>query len=149
MKKLVKVLVTFLTFVAVFYLTTYTAGILIRKITNSTLVNLAFSLLLAGLAAWFVYRKQGEGRMNLVTSAILGSLLTGAACFIAGFVGPMLFMPGNNMGPMLGIFYTGPAGLVLGIIAGIYYWKTKREEAVEAEDPWKTGHSGLDDSGAS
>ena len=39
-------------------------------------------------------------------------------CFLVGFVGPMIFAPGANQGPLLGLLYTGPLGLVLGAIWG-------------------------------
>jgi hypothetical protein len=34
--------------------------------------------------------------------------------FILGFFGPMIFSPGSNQGPMLGIFVTGPLAFFLG-----------------------------------
>jgi len=39
-------------------------------------------------------------------------------CFLVGFVGPMIFAPGANQGPLLGVLYTGPFGVVLGIVWG-------------------------------
>jgi hypothetical protein len=38
-----------------------------------------------------------------------------------GFVGPMIFAPSANQGPMLGIFITGPGGALLGGLAGFFY----------------------------
>ncbi len=38
--------------------------------------------------------------------------------FLAGFVGPMIFMPKSNMGPLIGLLCTGPAGLVVGLVWG-------------------------------
>jgi uncharacterized membrane protein YeaQ/YmgE (transglycosylase-associated protein family) len=37
--------------------------------------------------------------------------------FLAGFVGPMILSPDANLGPIIGILFSGPAGLVLGVIA--------------------------------
>ncbi|HEX3603840.1 MAG TPA: hypothetical protein VHU43_07090 [Steroidobacteraceae bacterium] len=37
--------------------------------------------------------------------------------FLAGFVGPMILSPDSNLGPIIGILFSGPAGLVLGVIA--------------------------------
>ncbi|ESY71163.1 hypothetical protein X742_01675 [Mesorhizobium sp. LNHC232B00] len=34
----------------------------------------------------------------------------------AGFVGPIIFTPDANQGPLLGIFITGPLGLVVGLV---------------------------------
>jgi hypothetical protein len=36
--------------------------------------------------------------------------------FVTGFVGPIIFVPEANQGPMIGIFISGPAGAVLGLI---------------------------------
>jgi hypothetical protein len=46
-------------------------------------------------------------------------LFVGAISFLAGFIGPMIFAPGANQGPLLGIIYTGPIGTVVGIIWGV------------------------------
>ena len=42
----------------------------------------------------------------------------GIAGFLSGFIGPMVLAPDANQGPMLGIFITGPGGLLLGAILG-------------------------------
>ena len=52
------------------------------------------------------------------TWAAVGALMLGATGFVIGFFGPMQFAPGANQGPMLGLFITGPGGLVLGAVAG-------------------------------
>jgi hypothetical protein len=46
-------------------------------------------------------------------------LLLGAAGFTAGFFGPIAFLPDANTGPMIGIFLTGPGGVVLGVVLGV------------------------------
>jgi hypothetical protein len=38
----------------------------------------------------------------------------GAAGFAAGFFGPIVFVPEANQGPLVGIFVSGPAGVVIG-----------------------------------
>jgi hypothetical protein len=43
-------------------------------------------------------------------------LLLGAAGFAAGFFGPIVFVPDANQGPLVGIFITGPGGVVLGAL---------------------------------
>lgn len=47
------------------------------------------------------------------------ALFLGTVSFSFGFFGPMLFAPGANQGPLLGIFYTGPIGLVVGVAWGL------------------------------
>lgn len=41
-------------------------------------------------------------------------LILGVAGFVAGFLGPIFFVPDANQGPMVGIFISGPAGFALG-----------------------------------
>jgi len=42
-----------------------------------------------------------------------------ASGFISGFVGPIIFLPDSNTGPIIGLFITGPGGLALGVILGL------------------------------
>lgn len=44
--------------------------------------------------------------------------MLGLIGLVGGFVGPIVFAPDSPQGPMLGIFFTGPAGFVLGLIVG-------------------------------
>ncbi|MDG4883772.1 hypothetical protein [Mesorhizobium sp. WSM4884] len=46
-----------------------------------------------------------------------GAIL-GIVGFVGGFVGPVIFTPEANQGPLLGIFITGPLGFVLGLVVG-------------------------------
>ncbi|MBC7781731.1 MAG: hypothetical protein H7125_16680, partial [Proteobacteria bacterium] len=39
--------------------------------------------------------------------------------FLVGFVGPILVVPEANQGPLLGIFFTGPLGVVVGLVWGL------------------------------
>lgn len=49
---------------------------------------------------------------------LLWFLVLGAVGFLAGFIGPVVFNPEANQGPLLGIFITGPGGAILGLILG-------------------------------
>src|SRR4051794_40385646 len=51
--------------------------------------------------------------------AFTGALLMGVTGFLIGFFGPMKFQPGANQGPMVGLFLTGPGGVLLGGIVGV------------------------------
>jgi len=50
--------------------------------------------------------------------ALIGALLMGITGFLIGFFGPIKFQPWANQGPMVGIFLTGPGGVLLGGITG-------------------------------
>lgn len=41
-------------------------------------------------------------------------IIVGGFGFVVGFFGPMIFAPGANQGPLLGIFITGPLGILFG-----------------------------------
>jgi hypothetical protein len=50
----------------------------------------------------------------------LGTVLAvGTVSFLAGFVGPTVFTPDSNQGPLLGILITGPLGFVIGAVVGL------------------------------
>lgn len=46
-------------------------------------------------------------------------VLLGLVGFVVGFVGPLIFTPDANQGPLLGLLITGPLGLVFGLIVGL------------------------------
>jgi len=50
------------------------------------------------------------------------AFIIGGFGFVAGFIGPIVFSPGSNQGPLLGIFITGPLGFLVGLIAGLVRW---------------------------
>ncbi len=86
------------------------------------------SLLCAAGVGWYVWRKLGSTQEGLVSSTLLGAVVLGAIGFCAGFFGPIIFAPGANQGPLLGIFITGPLGFLLGAVAGFLYWLVYRKK---------------------
>jgi hypothetical protein len=52
-----------------------------------------------------------------VAQAVLWTIVIGAVSFVAGFVGPLLLSK-SNLGPLLGIFVTGPLGFLVGGLVG-------------------------------
>ncbi len=61
-------------------------------------------------------------------------LILGAAGFAAGFLGPMVFVPESNQGPMVGIFISGP----LGLIAGLVLWGICSAAKLPALTQWRS-----------
>ena len=43
----------------------------------------------------------------------------GTPAFLLGFIGPLILYPAANLGPLLGIFVTGPLGCLVGALGGI------------------------------
>jgi hypothetical protein len=54
----------------------------------------------------------------MLNSMFRWAVILGVIGFLGGFIGPMIFTAGANQGPMLGIFITGPLGVVVGAIVG-------------------------------
>jgi hypothetical protein len=54
----------------------------------------------------------------MLNSMFRWAVILGVIGFLGGFIGPMIFTPDANQGPMLGIFITGPLGVVIGAIVG-------------------------------
>lgn len=54
----------------------------------------------------------------VLVSMLKWALIVGAAAFAIGFFGPLIWAPDANQGPLLGIFITGPIGLVAGLVVG-------------------------------
>jgi flagellar biosynthesis protein FliR len=87
------------------------------------------SLLCAMGVGRYVWRLLGSAPTGLISSTLFGAVVLGAIGFCAGFFGPMIFTPGANQGPLLGIFITGPLGFVLGGVGGFAYGLAKKRSA--------------------
>ena len=75
----------------------------------------------AALAGWYTWRRTGEvqkSRPGVLALTLRWAFIAGGIGFALGFFGPIIFMPGANQGPMLGIFITGPLGFVGGAAGG-------------------------------
>ncbi|MFO1498834.1 MAG: hypothetical protein U1G07_10650 [Verrucomicrobiota bacterium] len=59
---------------------------------------------------------------------LIGALILGGFGLAAGFFGPIIFTPAANQGPLLGIFVTGPVGVLIGFIAGGIYQSRQRRK---------------------
>lgn len=67
-------------------------------------------------------------KLGWFVHALLGASILGGIGFIGGFFGPMILKPDANLGPLLGIFITGPLGAVFGGIGGalVGWWRNRR-----------------------
>jgi hypothetical protein len=52
-----------------------------------------------------------------VPQVVLWTMVIGTVSFVAGFAGPLL-LSNSNLGPLLGIFVTGPLGFLVGGVVG-------------------------------
>lgn len=102
---------------AVFYVSYWLSFVFVPPEGNDW-ISYVFALCCAIVAGRYVWRTLGSDRKGIVPTVLSWSALVGAAGFAVGFFGPMLFAPGANQGPLLGIFITGPLGFVVGGIFG-------------------------------
>jgi hypothetical protein len=76
---------------------------------------------LATLCWWFALRgKVAESRAQM-KMAFIGGMVCFVLGFAGGFLGPIIFTPQSNQGPLIGIFVTGPIGFGVGTILGWIY----------------------------
>ena len=69
------------------------------------------------------------------------ALIAGGIAFAIGFIGPALFSS-SNLGPLLGVFVTGPLGLLVGALVGILLSAgDSAGRALNAELKWLLGAS--------
>ncbi|OYZ01371.1 MAG: hypothetical protein B7Y37_06785 [Sphingobacteriia bacterium 28-36-52] len=75
-----------------------------------------------------IWNKTDQFKDTFATYCLVGSLSAGSLGLLGGFFGPMIFMPDSNLGPLLGIFFTGPIGFVVGFLGGWFYWEIKKKK---------------------
>ena len=136
MEKFSRILIAALVAITTFYFSSMILNVVFLKISESlsinipTLVSAIIGSLLAAYITYLAVKFILKASMNSSFQYIIkGALLFGAIGFIIGFFGPLIFQPEANLGPLLGIFYTGPIGFLLGAIGGFIYWKLKIQTA--------------------
>jgi hypothetical protein len=119
MRKVLAVLAFFGTWFVVWMLT------LVMPLGSQAWLGSLVALAAAIYVSRRVWAGAAEGSSSVAVMAGLGAVILGGLGFVAGFFGPMIFAPEANQGPMLGLFITGPAGVVIGAIAGALYAKRR------------------------
>lgn len=131
MKPILRICAALATGVATLYFVFWLSILFPVPVSRVPVVRITVALACALLAARYIW-KRGDGTSSsrgLVESVVAGALVTGVVGFVIGFVGPMIVAPDANQGPMLGIFITGPLGVVLGALGGGSYWRAHRGPA--------------------
>ncbi len=78
----------------------------------------------------YLWRRLGAAGATGASTVLSSGFIVGGVAFCAGFLGPMIFAPGANQGPLLGLLITGPAGFLVGLVGGLVYWRrVKRRPA--------------------
>lgn len=137
MKKISQIVLSFFTFVASFYFSFWIIGGLLTIPFKEPkewilIIPYVFAFLIAAYLAFIVWGKNNPKKNSNPTQGdyiISGAIGLGVIGFLAGFVGPLIFMPDANQGPLLGILITGPGGVVLGAVGGSIYGYIKKKKA--------------------
>jgi hypothetical protein len=125
MNTAVRIFLVFFSFVGSWLLIYWLPLSFIPGVHNIPLLPNIVSLLLATGIGIFVWKKTNGVSGSMGKYIFLGGIIVGSISFLLGFIGPIIFNPSANQGPMLGIFITGPAGFLIGLIGGAIYWLIK------------------------
>jgi len=106
--------------IVTFFVTNLIGSSLMSMVGLPEFLGLPLALGLATVAARATARAGADGGA-MAGRVVTGALLGGTIGFVLGFFGPMILAPGANQGPLLGLFVTGPGGVVLGAI-GAALW---------------------------
>lgn len=128
MKTATRIVITFCAIVAIYFFIYWLPFSMVPVTWNYELLPNIVALLVAILVGIFIWRKTKHLNHSLATSILLGGLIVGSIGFVAGFFGPLIFYPESNLGPLMGIFYTGPIGFMLGLILGPLYRVVKKKQ---------------------
>jgi len=132
---MIRIVMAALTFVAAYFFSFWLVFVLLFGPSMPPWIQIPGSLALAALAATFVFHRlrppaaAQRPKYGLGGSIVMGALCVGAIGFIGGFFGPMIIDPSANQGPMLGIFITGPLGVIVGAVGGAAYWFLRKDDA--------------------
>jgi len=119
--------------VATFYFGGWFGGALISILIPgafAAMLSFAASAWCGVLVARRLWRSEapraGAVGSGVFAQVVNGALIVGGVGFCAGFFGPMIFAPQANQGPLLGIFITGPLGVLVGAVGGFVYSQRRR-----------------------
>lgn len=124
MNTLFRSIISIVVFVATYFFI-YWLPLSLIPFIHQTPLDWIISLVCAFYASRLVWKNTESAGTGSARYVMTGALIIGAAAFVAGFFGPMIFAPGANQGPLLGLFITGPLGFIAGGIGGYIYSRVK------------------------
>lgn len=122
MKTLFRLLLVVASGVSTLYFVFWVGGAILMALHMPDWLSLVVSLAAAVAVGRYVWLHTASVQAGLISSMVLGAVILGGVGFAGGFFGPIIFMPGANQGPLLGIFITGPLGFICGAVGGAVYW---------------------------
>jgi hypothetical protein len=132
MNVMTRAVVTLISGVATLYFVFWVGAGLTFSLDLPLAIIFLGSFLVAAVVARYVWTHTASFQQaGLASSVLLGAFVVGGLGFSTGFFGPLLFAPSGsaNAGPLLGIFITGPLGIVLGAVGGAVHWYARRHRA--------------------
>lgn len=96
-------------------------------------IRVAIPLTCAIIAAIVVWRTMSTKPRRPLAFIVLGAILGGSIGFAGGFFRPIIFAPDANQGPLLGLFITGPLGVLAGAIGGGIYWSISKARKLDED----------------
>ena|SRR6185369_14329271 len=108
-----------LVFIATYF---FCYGVVFSRINmgSGALVAMLVAAFFAWIVSRWIFRKLGSYEHGIFGTVACWATIAGALGFFGGFVGPIIFTPESNQGPLLG-FITGPLGFIGGGICGFIY----------------------------
>jgi hypothetical protein len=85
-----------------------------------------FLLTTGVLCGWFALKGHQPASRTRVQSTWRTGWIVGGVGLALGYVGPLLITPKASLGPLFGIFVTGPLGFVLGALGGAVFHESRR-----------------------
>jgi hypothetical protein len=131
MRTVVRALATLSSAVATYFFVFWAGGVLLLRVNRSHWIPSLVALVAACFVGWLVWSQTAPLRLGLLQAIAVGAFVTGSIAFSLGFFGPILFTPGANQGPLLGLLITGPIGFLLGAVGGAVVWIVRRNRQAE------------------
>jgi hypothetical protein len=126
LKRFFRLLLSFICFAGVFFFSNVFLFSIVELPASIQFMQPFISIVAGLVIAKFIWAMTAFVHPTVASYSFIGAISLGSIGFIGGFIWPLIFSPENNLGPLLGIFITGPLGFALGLIGGIVVGLNKK-----------------------